>query len=122
MTMDEVARVIPRMLDYTQSVPPRDARHEEAPPMPTPERSPSEKIGDESIRIVDQAASRVLETYQQLKDEIAAAEQMILNSQMEVRDTIRNHMKIVSAASEIQKQVKAQIVDANKLLRGNGHG
>ena len=103
---------IPRMLDQLPVISARDHRHEEAPQMPSPQKSGGELIADKSIGIVDEAAALVLGKFQELKDQIQEAEQMVLNSQIEVRETIRTHMRIVEMAMKCQQQINAQIAEA----------
>lgn len=108
--LPNLPRTIPRRL--IDEIPPRDPSHEVAPVMPPPNRSDGERIADQSIAVVDEAASMVLGKFQELKDMIAEAEQKVLNSQVEVRDTIRTHMRIVEAAMKCQQQIREQITEA----------
>ena len=111
---------VPRLRRILDEEPTQSARatdHEVAPYVPAPDRTACEKVADQSIGVVDEAASMVLAKYQELKDQIAEGEQMILSSQVEVRDTIRSHMKIVEMAIKTQQLIAQQIADANKLLR-----
>lgn len=105
-----------KMLEDTSPPPRRDPGHEVAPYMPPGAKSVGVKIADNSIGIIDEAVNHVMDKLQQLKDKIQSAEQMVLNSQAVVRETIRAHMRIVEAAASINQQIDQQLADALKPL------
>lgn len=99
-----------------EDIPPRDPQHEIAPYVPPPDKTSGDKIADRSLAILDEAASLTLQQLQQLKDQISELEQVILNSQVTVREVVRAHMAITQQAMDSCRLIAQQIVEAAQNL------